>query len=613
MSFILLLLLLVLSSFVSAKHLRVHDQSFAPDYALRVSYEDIAVACRYRLSAVVNGTSPGPEIRLQENRTTWIRVYNDFEADNLTIHWHGLSQSTAPFSDGTPQASQWPIPAGHFFDYELRPSIGEAGTYFYHSHVQFQAVSVAGPLIVEEASGCPPYEYADERTIFFSEVFNKTDDEITAGITASTADFIWSGYAEQLLINGNAFPAYSNNYSETPTPFSTPPNSTTPPCHPEIIEVQPSTTYRFRSIGGLAYSLTSYMFENHDNLTIIAADGSYTQPTPADGRIQIDAGQRFDYLLTTKSESELRQLNKTNFWVQLESRFVPGQLTSYAILSYVNCTHPSPVTIPTAPPSTPPLTIPTTVQTWLESTLQPLTSNDFPPTSSVSRTVFLRSAQVASQALHWTINNHTWSETTPVPNSTFDTPYLVNIYQHGPAAIPDFSTASANDGYDTTLNVYAAKVGEVIDIILINEPNGQAGGFDNHPWHIHGGHVYDLGSGQGEYNASAVEERLAAGCKPVKRDTTILFKYVDDDGLELPAYSAQGWRGWRLRVDDAGVWMVHCHTLQHMVMGMQSVWIMGDERDIAGKTQPYVSGYLEYGGSAYGNESYDPLVMHYFD
>lgn len=46
---------------------------------------------------------------------------------------------------------------------------------------------------------------------------------------------------------------------------------------------------------------------------------------------------------------------------------------------------------------------------------------------------------------------------------------------------------------------------------------------------------------------------------------------------------------------------------------MQTVWVMGDASDITKVPQPYVAGYLEYGGSAYGNASYDPLVNHYFD
>lgn len=61
------------------------------------------------------------------------------------------------------------------------------------------------------------------------------------------------------------------------------------------------------------------------------------------------------------------------------------------------------------------------------------------------------------------------------------------------------------------------------------------------------------------------------------------------------------------------VWMVHCHILQHMIMGMQSVWVMGNASEITrGMSSGYVQGYLDYGGDAYGNASYDPLVNHYF-
>lgn len=41
-----------------------------------------------------------------------------------------------------------PFPPGYFFDYELYVPFGMAGTFFYHSHVGFQATSATGPLIV---------------------------------------------------------------------------------------------------------------------------------------------------------------------------------------------------------------------------------------------------------------------------------------------------------------------------------------------------------------------------------------------------------------------------------------------------------------------------------
>src|SRR4051812_45691530 len=96
-------------------------------------------------------------------------------------------------------ASQWPIAPGHFFDYEVRPEVGYAGTYFYHSHVGFQAVTAAGALIVESAQPSP-YKYDEERIIALSDFFAKTDEEIEDGLTST--NFTWSGETGAVLVNG---------------------------------------------------------------------------------------------------------------------------------------------------------------------------------------------------------------------------------------------------------------------------------------------------------------------------------------------------------------------------------------------------------------------------
>lgn len=60
--------------------------------------------------------------------------------------------------------------------------------------------------------------------------------------------------------------------------------------------------------------------------------------------------------------------------------------------------------------------------------------------------------------------------------------------------------------------------------------------------------------------------------------------------------------------------MVHCHTLQHMVDGMQAVMVRRNASEITRGVSPdLVKGYLSYGGDAYGNATYDPLVNQYSD
>jgi L-ascorbate oxidase len=131
-----------------------------------------------------------------------------------------------------------------------------------------------------------------------------------------------------------------------------------------------------------------------------------------------------------------------------------------------------------------------------------------------------------------------------------------------------------------------------------------------HPFHAHGVHYWDLGSGNGTYNATSNAAKLS-DYTPIKRDTTMLYRYASNGVLN----TTSGWRAWRLKVDEAGVFMLHCHILQHQIMGMSTVWVMGDYSDLKRlwPAPPYVEGYLGFGGSAYGNSSYNPTVNHYFD
>lgn len=74
-----------------------HDSSFQPNYVLEAVEGEIPINCEMRHSVTVNGTSPGPTIRLTEGETTWVRVYNRMAEQNLTMvrrfvgprrYWH---------------------------------------------------------------------------------------------------------------------------------------------------------------------------------------------------------------------------------------------------------------------------------------------------------------------------------------------------------------------------------------------------------------------------------------------------------------------------------------------------------------------------------------------
>ena len=123
-----------------------------------------------------------------------------------------------------------------------------------NSYVGFQTVSANGPLIVRDV--LPPYVYDEERLIIFGDVFNKTMDAIDEGLVGSS--FKWSGETNNILINGKGGGVASGV-----------------PCNSSlsVINVEPEKVYRLRFIGATALTFASFAIQDHDELTIIEADG----------------------------------------------------------------------------------------------------------------------------------------------------------------------------------------------------------------------------------------------------------------------------------------------------------------------------------------------------
>ncbi|MDF0491359.1 copper resistance system multicopper oxidase [Sphingomonas sp. H39-1-10] len=112
----------------------------------------------------INGTTPGPLIRLREGQDVRLDVTNHLETSS-SIHWHGLL--VPPQFDGVPGVSFPGIDAGTTFRYAF--PIKQAGTYWYHSHSGGQEQSgLHGPIVIDPADP-DPVAYDREHIIFLSD------------------------------------------------------------------------------------------------------------------------------------------------------------------------------------------------------------------------------------------------------------------------------------------------------------------------------------------------------------------------------------------------------------------------------------------------------------
>ena len=131
---------------------------------LYLERKDLLVGGKVGRAIAINGSIPGPVIRMTEGKEALIRVHNRMD-ESTSIHWHGL---LVPFNmDGVPGVSFPGIPAGTTFTY--RYPVRQNGTYWYHSHSGLQEQhGHYGQLILEPAAA-DPVAYDIEHTIILSD------------------------------------------------------------------------------------------------------------------------------------------------------------------------------------------------------------------------------------------------------------------------------------------------------------------------------------------------------------------------------------------------------------------------------------------------------------
>ena len=118
---------------------------------LVIAHTQITIDGKTGHAVTINGTVPGPLLRLKEGQRVKISVTNNLN-EETSIHWHGLL--VPPEMDGVPGVSFPGIKPGETFVYEF--PVVQSGTYWYHSHSGLQeAEGHYAPIVIEPADTEP--------------------------------------------------------------------------------------------------------------------------------------------------------------------------------------------------------------------------------------------------------------------------------------------------------------------------------------------------------------------------------------------------------------------------------------------------------------------------
>jgi len=136
----------------------------AAEYNITVDRVDIQLDGRTKRGVGFNGVSPGQTLRFKEGEDITMRVTNNLSVDT-SIHWHGLI--LPPEMDGVPGISFDGIKPGETYTYRF-PAV-QNGTYWYHSHSEFQEPDGAYGAIIIDSASREPFKYDREYVVLLTD------------------------------------------------------------------------------------------------------------------------------------------------------------------------------------------------------------------------------------------------------------------------------------------------------------------------------------------------------------------------------------------------------------------------------------------------------------
>lgn len=142
---------------------------------LTIEETPFTVNGRTATAMTVNGTIPGPVVRLREGQDVTLRVTNRL-TEITSIHWHGIL--LPPEVDGVPGVSFAGIKPGTTFTYRF--PVKQSGTYWYHSHSGGQEMrGIYAPMILDPLEP-EPFHYDRDYVVMLSDWTFESPEDVFA-------------------------------------------------------------------------------------------------------------------------------------------------------------------------------------------------------------------------------------------------------------------------------------------------------------------------------------------------------------------------------------------------------------------------------------------------
>lgn len=280
-------------------------------FDLELGKTPVNITGKRATATAVNGLVPAPILRWREGDTVTLAVTNTLR-ETSSIHWHGIRAPSA--MDGVPSLSFAGIAPGETFTYRI--PLHQSGTYWYHSHSEFQEqTGLYGAIIIEPRDGyAQPFDrdyvvllsdWTDENpeTIvsnlkFQSDYYNFhqrtagtfADDAATKGLAATVSDRLEWGRMRMsptdiLDVSGATYTYLVNGQS---------------PAANWTALFKPGERVRLRFINGSSMSIFDVRIPGLE-MKVVQADGNDIKPVTVD-EFRIGAAETYDVIVQPKED-----------------------------------------------------------------------------------------------------------------------------------------------------------------------------------------------------------------------------------------------------------------------------------------------------------------------
>ncbi|XP_022888574.1 laccase-7-like [Olea europaea var. sylvestris] len=536
-------LVLLASSFASAA---IVEHSF------HVKNLTINRLCNTQVITAVNGSLPGPTLRVREGDTLIVHVSN-LSPYNLTIHWHGVFQLLSGWADGPEFATQCPIRPGNNYTYRFNVT-GQEGTLWWHAHVQWLRATAHGALIIRPRAG---------RSYPFPKPYKEVPILLGEWWNANVIDV-----ENEALATGNA-PNVSDAYTINGQPgdlYSCSSNNTF------RLNVVQGKTYLLRIINAALNNQLFFKIADH-NMTVVAVDAAYTNPYVTDV-VVTGPGQTTDVLFKADQPRSLYYMAANPYVSASGVQF--DSTTTTGIIVYNNATQSTPKM-----PVLPAFNDTSTAHRFF-SNLTGLVTGPFwaPVPQDVDEQMFITvglglvacggpgntsCSGPLGQRFAASMNNVSFQ----FPNklSMLEAFYnnVSGIYTtdfpNNPPLRFDYTNSNNSFNQAIIMTTKSTKVKKVkynatVEIVM---QNTALIGIENHPIHLHGFNFYVLAQGFGNFNRT--------------RDSKN-FNFVNPQERNTIGVPVGGWAVVRFRANNPGVWLMHCHLDVHLPWGLATAFVV---------------------------------------